>query len=149
MPLARGGNAHPLSALHEEMNRLFEDFWRDFDTMPNLASGRALGWPSIDVSESDKEIKIVAEVPGVEEKDLEVVLDNGMLCIRGEKKGETQDQNRRLSERYYGRFERRIPLDAEVQEDKVTASFKQGVLTIALPKSDQAAQKSKRIQITH
>lgn len=146
--LTRGTSGNPLNAFHEEMNRLFEDFWRDFQ-LPTLQTGRTFGWPSIDMSETDKEVKIIAELPGVEEKDVEVLLDSGMLRIRGEKKGEAEDKGRRLSERYYGRFERDIPLDSEVQEDKVSASFKQGVLTITLPKSEQAAQKSKRIPISH
>jgi HSP20 family protein len=68
--------------------------------------------------------------------------------LRGEKKSETEDKGRRISERYYGRFERQIPLPVEVQEDKISASFKKGVLTVTLPKSAEATDRVKRIPIT-
>ncbi len=84
----------------------------------------------------------------MDEKDLELFLDSGFLTLRGEKKSETEDRNRRVSERYYGRFERQIPLPVEVQEDKINASFKKGVLTVTLPKSAQAADRVKRIPIS-
>ena len=147
-PVVRGDNGNPLMALQQEMNRLFEDFWRGLD-WPGGGMNRALGWPSVEISETEKELKVQAELPGVEEKDVEVLLNNGVLTIRGEKKSESEDKGRRLSERYYGRFERDISLPVEVQDHKVSATFNKGVLTVTLPKSDQAAQKSKRIQITH
>src|SRR5215211_3835386 len=131
------------------MNRLFDDMLRNFDVAPfgpDRSLDRAMGWPNIEVSETDKEVKVIAEVPGLEEKDVEVELANGALAIRGEKKTETEDKDRRFSERYYGRFERRIPVD-EVEQDKVSASFKNGVLTVTLPKSPAAQQKVKRIAI--
>jgi HSP20 family protein len=146
-PVVSRESANPLMALHQEMNRLFDDFWRDFDG--NDASlTRSFGFPHVEVSETDRELKVEAELPGMDEKDLEVLLDNGVLTLRGEKKSETEDKNRRVSERYYGRFERQIPLPAEVQEDKVNASFKKGVLTVTLAKSDEAAQRIKKIPIT-
>jgi HSP20 family protein len=76
------------------------------------------------------------------------LLDNGILTVRGEKKSETEDKNRRVSERYYGRFERQIPLPVEVQEDKISASFKKGVLTVTLPKSTEASDRIKKIPIS-
>jgi HSP20 family protein len=82
----------------------------------------------------------------MEQKDIQVELANGVLCIKGEKKTETEDKDRLFSERYYGRFERRIPVD-EVEEDKVSASFKNGVLTVTLPKSPKAQENVKRISI--
>jgi len=104
------------------------------------------GWPNLEVSETDKEMKITAELPGLEEKDVNVELVNGVLCIKGEKKTETEDKDRLFSERYYGRFERRIPI-SDVEEDKISAAFKNGVLTLTLPKSAQAHEKVKRIAI--
>ena len=144
----RADDSNPFLTLHREMNRLFDDAFRGFD----LTSGtdrffdRAMGWPNIEVSQSDKEVKVTADLPGLDEKDVEVELANGVLAIRGEKKTETEDKERMFSERYYGRFERQIPVD-DVDQDKVAASFKKGVLTVTLPKSPDAQQKVKRIAI--
>jgi HSP20 family protein len=146
----RGEEMTPFLSLHREMNRLFDDFFRGFDLAP-FGSNRFFdhpvgGWPNIEVSETDKEMKVTAEVPGLDQKDLTVELANGVLAISGEKKSETEDKGRLFSERYYGRFERRIPVD-EVEQDKVAASFKNGVLTVTLPKSAKAQQNVKRIAI--
>jgi len=105
------------------------------------------GWPNIELSENDKEVKVTAELPGLEEKDLDVQIANGVLVIKGEKRTETADKDRRFSELYYGSFDRRIPVD-EVDEDKATASFKNGVLTVALPKLAPAKENVKRIAIS-
>jgi HSP20 family protein len=107
---------------------------------------RTFGWPDIEVSETDKEVKVTAELPGLEEKDVSVELANGVLVIKGEKRAETEDKDRLFSERYYGRFERRIPVD-DIEADNVDASFKSGVLTVTLPKSARAQEKVKRIAI--
>jgi len=109
-------------------------------------SGRSMGWPNIEVSETDKDVKVVAELPGLEEKDVEIGLADGLLSIKGEKKTEIEDKDRLFSERYYGRFERRIPVD-DVDEEKVSAAFKNGVLTLTMPKAPQAQSKVKRIAI--
>ena len=135
---------NPFLALHREMNRLFDDAFRTFDVAP--FSSRAIGWPSVEVKETDKDVKIVAELPGLEEKDVNVELQDGVLTISGEKKSETEDKERRFSERYYGRFERSIPV-GDVEQDKVAATFKNGELTVTLPKSPAAQQKVKRIVI--
>jgi HSP20 family protein len=152
MPWTRGrgvSTRHPFLTLHREMNRLFDDVFRGLDVGP-LASDRFLdqttGWPSIEVSETDKDVKVTAELPGLEEKEVQVELANGVLSISGEKKTETKDTDRRFSERFYGRFERSIPIE-EVDEDKISASFKNGVLTVTMPKSPQAQSKVKRIAI--
>ena len=138
-----GEAAHPFLALHREMNRLFDDALRSFDMGP---FGASAGWPSVELNETDKEVKVVAELPGLEQKDVGVELTDGMLTISGEKKSETEDKGRFFSERYYGRFERRIPV-VDVDPDKVDASFKNGVLTVTLPKLPVAQQKVKRIAI--
>jgi HSP20 family protein len=101
----------------------------------------------VEVSETDKEIRVTAELPGLEERDVEVLLNGDVLTLRGEKRSETEDQGRHFSERFYGQFERRIPLDTEVEEDKVEARFKNGVLTINMPKTERAQTKAKRIAI--
>ncbi len=90
---------------------------------------------------------MTAEVPGLEEKDIEVLLDDGVLTLKGEKRSETEDKEKQFSERYYGRFERRIPLGTEVKEDQVDATFKNGVLTVTLPKTEKAQSQVKRIAI--
>ncbi|TIV07939.1 MAG: Hsp20/alpha crystallin family protein, partial [Mesorhizobium sp.] len=90
---------------------------------------------------------VTAEVPGLEQKDIEVLFDDGVLTLRGEKRSETDDKDRQFSERYYGRFERRIPVGYEVKEDEVEARFRNGVLTVTLPKSEKAQSQVKRIDI--
>ena len=149
--MRRGEEGNPFLTLHREMNRLFDDIVRGFDVAPFASDrllDRAMGWPNIEVSETDKEVKVIAEVPGLEEKDVELELANGTLAIRGEKKTETEDKDRLFSERYYGRFERRIPVE-DVEQDKAAASFKNGVLTVTLPKAPTAQPKVKRIPIQH
>jgi HSP20 family protein len=147
----RDDDRSPFLSLHWEMNRVFDDFFRDFDMrMPMLAGGGFNNrWPRLDVAETDKEITVTAEMPGLEEKDVELLLEDGVLTLRGEKRAETEDKDRQLSERYYGRFERRISLDSEVQADKVTARFKDGVLNVSLPKDPSAQPKARRIEIAH
>ena len=153
-PVVHTEGEHPVARFHEEMNRMFEDFWRgwrDFD-LSGFHSGRSTGFtgffPHVEVSETDTELKVEAELPGLEEKDIELSLSNGELVIQGEKKSETEDKTRRMSERVYGRFERRIALPVDVQEDHVSAKFKNGVLTVVLPKAAGATQQVKRIPIS-
>jgi HSP20 family protein len=138
----------PFMTLHREMNRLFDDVFRGFDLAPFGGMGRMAGWPSVEVVETDKEVRIAAELPGLDEKDVEVLLHDGVLTIRGEKKSEIEDKERAFSERSYGRFERRIPLAWEVEQDKVEASFRNGVLTVTMPKSAQAGSPVKRIAVS-
>ena len=153
-PTRYGEGADPFVTLRREMDRLFDDAFRGFG-VPSLGLGRDWGWPSqrdwgwpsLEVSESDKDVTVTAELPGLEEKDVEVLLAEGVLTIRGEKKSETEDKDRRFSERYYGRFERRVALPAEVDEDKVQASFRNGVLTVTMPKSAEAEAHVKRIPV--
>lgn len=146
----RDSDQNPFLSLHREMNRLFEDAFRGFDSrLPPFGQFSNLGaaWPSVEISETDEEFTVTAELAGLEQKDIEVLLDDGTLTLRGEKRSETEEKNRQFSERYYGRFERRVPLGYEVEEDKVEASFKNGVLTVTLPKSANAQSKVKRIAI--
>jgi HSP20 family protein len=146
----RGEDFNPFLTLHREMNRLFDDVFRGFDLAPfgsDRFFDRAVGWPNIEVSETDSEVKVTAELPGLEEKDVQVEFANGTLAIKGEKRSETEDRDRMFSERYYGRFERRIPVE-DVDEDKVSAAFKNGVLTVMMPKVPQAQSQVKRIAIS-
>jgi HSP20 family protein len=141
----------PFLALHREMNRLFDNLWNGFAQPAGFGLAEGLGarpgWPSIDLTESDDAYIVTAELPGVEEKDVEVLIANDQLTLRGEKKAEHDDRRRQLSERYYGRFERRMALPPEVEQDKVTASFRNGILTVTLPKSQDAQQAVRRIPL--
>lgn len=134
----------PFMTLHREMNRLFDDAFRSFEMSP---FGRMAGWPHVEVVDTDKDVRISAELPGMDEKDVEVLMGDGILTIRGEKRSETEDKDRAFSERTYGRFERRIPLAWDVEEDKVDASFKNGVLTVTMPKSAETKASVKRIAV--
>jgi HSP20 family protein len=146
VPSRRAEEVSPFLTLHREMNRLFDDVFNSFGNTPSLM-GRLPAWPSVEVVQSDQDIRVSAELPGLDEKDVEVLVDDDVLTIRGEKRAETQDKERRVSERYYGRFERVIPLPFAVEEDKAEASFNNGVLTVTLPRSAKAEDKAKRIAI--
>ena len=148
--LASGRGAFdPVLTLHREMNRLFDDVFRGFGSLDRLGSPLMEGqfaWPRLEVSETDKEMTVSAELPGLTDKDVHVEIANGVLLIRGEKKAERDDNSKLISERYYGSFERQIPIDG-VEEDKAKAEFKDGVLTVTLPKSEQTNRQVKRIAI--
>ena len=112
------------------------------------------GWavssrPGSTSARKDDDIAVSAELPGLEEKDVDVTLTDNVLLIRGEKKHEKEEKERgyTYTERSYGSFERRIPIDAEVLSDKVSAVFKNGVLTVTLPKSPEAQKHVRRIPI--
>jgi HSP20 family protein len=137
----------PFMTLHREMNRLFDDVFRGFDMAPFGGVSRMASWPHVEVVDNDKDVRISAELPGLEDKDVEVLIGDGVLTIRGEKKSAIEDKERAFSERTYGRFERRIPLAWEVEEDKIEASFKSGVLTVTLPKSAESRSEVKRIAV--
>lgn len=141
---SQSDNANPFWALHREMNRIFDEFSRSFD-LPMLSQGWSTGWPNVEVSETENEVKVVAELPGLEEKDIEVTLHNGTLTLKGEKKSETQGTA--YSERWHGRFERSLQLGPDVDPEKVNAGFKNGVLRITVPKRPEAQRQVKRIPI--
>ena len=139
----------PFLTLHREMNRLFDDVFRGFAPLGRLGSPLIegqFGWPQLEVSETEKAVTVSAELPGLTEKDVQVEITNGVLSIRGEKKAERSDESRFVSERYYGSFERQIPIEG-VEEDKAKADFKNGVLTVTLPKSEQPDRNVKQITI--
>lgn len=143
----QNARANPLVAFHEEVDRLFEDFWSQFEEVGSTPA-ISNSWPRLDVMETDKAVEIHAELPGLDESDVEVLLQDEVLILRGEKRGEAHDSHRRVRERFYGRFERQIALPAEVERDKVCAAFRQGVLTVTLPKSATAVDRVRRIPIT-
>lgn len=137
-----------VSALQREVNSLFDDFFRGFDIEPFQPRGVQF-MPKIDIVDSGSEIKIAAELPGMDEKDVDVSLSNDILTIKGEKKEESEDKGKdyyRL-ERSYGSFCRTIALPAGIEADKIQAKFKNGVLTVTLPKAVAALNEGKKIPI--
>lgn len=137
---------HPLLALHRDVNRLFDNVFRGFGA-PSLGFEHSLAWPSLELAETDGEIRVIAELPGLDEKDVELVVDDGILTLRGEKRSEVEDKDRGYSERSYGRFERRISLPRGVEPDRAAAVFRNGVLTVTLPKSAAANENVRRIPV--
>jgi len=104
----------------------------------------------MDVSESDHEVVVTADLPGMDEKDVQVDFDHGVLSITGEKRAEKEDKDKRYHriERSYGSFRREIAMPCEVDEGKITATFKKGELRVVLPKSHEAALSGKRITVS-
>lgn len=142
----RSESLSPMMNLSREMNRLFDNMYRGFDDA-RMWGSRHVDWPKIDVEETDKNYRVTAELPGMDEKDVEVLLQDGLLTIRGEKKIENESQDRTLSERFYGRFERQLSFDRDVDPAGVNAVFKNGLLTVTVPRTAQAIERSKRIPI--
>lgn len=151
---SRNAGLDPFHAMQQEMNRLFEDFWPDFEA-PALVRGNGglatVRVPRIDVSETAKEIRVTAELPGMEEKDVEVTYADGTLTIAGEHKEEKEEKDEEkkyyVKERSYGSFKRVLAIGVNVDEDKIKAEFKNGVLNVVLPKAPEAVAKTKRIPI--
>jgi len=141
--LPAGLRQDPFTALRSEMDRLFDTFG-----MWPGDGARAL-IPNIDVCETDKEIVIDAELPGIEEKDIDVTLAGDVLTIKGEKKSGREEKNRnyRLSERSYGRFYRQISIPFDAEPKAVKARFDKGVLHITIPKPENVATKSAKIPV--
>ena len=136
----------PFVALRREMDRMVDNFFRGFDFPTATSGGWSAGtWPHVEVSETDNEVKLVAELPGMEEKDIEVNFHDGLLTLQGEKKTETNDAV--YSERWHGQFQRSFQLGPDVDPDKIKAEFKNGVLTIAAGKRPEAQRQVKRIAI--
>lgn len=138
--------ANPFFALQREMNRLFEDF---FALTPEERETWIAEFPEVDIRETDKELKVSAELPGMTEKDIEVLVSGDMLTIKGEKKEEKEEkkENIRRMERRYGSFRRDLHLPEEVMADKVEAVFKNGVLEVTVPKSEKSEKEKKRVEI--
>jgi len=133
--------ASPFMSLQREIDRLFDDFSRGFPTF--TGNGAAALMPNMDVMETDKEIEISAELPGLEEKDVQVNVADNLLTIRGEKKAEKEqkDKNYRLVERSYGSFERTLELPEGVNADAIKANISKGVLKVTVPKPAPAQAK--------
>jgi HSP20 family protein len=144
VPVRREDN--PLVALQRDMNRVFEEFWRGFD-LPTFDDGWGAFSPQVDVEETDDEVRVAAELPGIEAKDLEVTVSDDALVLKGEKREEREARAGGWRECSYGAFERAVPLPCEVDAGRAAAEFKNGVLRVRLPKSATARERSRRIEI--
>jgi HSP20 family protein len=150
---------HPFQALHQEIDRLFADFGRGF---PPLASGRdrlegpafwGAGYdlsPAVDVVDGGANYQITAELPGLDEKDVEVTVADDVLTIKGEKGAEKEDKKKDYyrAERSFGSFQRSFELPESIDQSKIEASFQKGLLTIIIPKTTAAQMAAKTIAIT-
>ena len=143
--LRREQGEHPFDLLHREINDLFDTYCLGISKHGLRSAGSA----GIEVSETVDEIRVKAELPGMDEKDIEVVLDENVLTIRAERKDQHEEKKRsyQVSEMSYGRFQRSFPLQTAVDRDKANATFKRGVLTLTLPKTEQAKTEQKQIPI--
>jgi HSP20 family protein len=150
----------PLESLRQGIDRLFDDFgigtWRPsfrgpFFAMDPLRRAKAAfsGMPAVDITETEKGYKVVAELPGMDEKNIEVKIANGMLTIKGEKQEEKEEvkQDYYVRERSFGFFERTFPVPDGVDLEKVDAGFRKGVLTVTLPKTAEAQRAEKKITV--
>lgn len=150
----------PVETLRREVDRLFEnfvgDFWRSpfrrpvFDVEPFWQ--RELTWgavPAVDIVEKDNAYEVTAELPGMDEKNIEVKLENGGLRIKGEKQEQKEEKKKDyyLQERQYGSFERYFSIPEGVDTDKIEANFKKGILSITLPKKPEAQKPAKKIDV--
>jgi HSP20 family protein len=136
------------SNLHREIDRVFSDFGRGVPAFGSLGQNGRMDL-RVNVAEQDGAIEVTAEIPGVSPEDIDVQLKEGMLTIRGEKKEEKDEKNKdyHVVERSYGMFERSFRLPAEVDSQKVEASFDKGVLKVTLPKLPEAKSKVQKIAV--
>jgi HSP20 family protein len=139
-------------ALQTDFNRAFEDFWRALN-LPALAMSTddlaSVAAPNVDVRDTDKAVEVIAELPGMEEADFDVALAEGALTIRGTKKSEREKEESGyvLRERSFGRIERVVPLPEGLDADSAKATFKNGVLTVTIPKTEESQAAVKHIPV--
>ena len=142
----------PFQSFRSEVDRLFDDFLGGVPALTSFRQGfpRAqIITPTLDVKENEKEIVVKADLPGIDEKDINLTIHNGVLSLKGEKKSEQTDErdNYHISERSYGSFQRSIRLPETIDEDKVEARFDKGVLTVTIPKRPEMVSAQKKIAI--
>lgn len=144
-------SAGPAQTMPTNVNRLFEELWRSFNVPIGRMADDEAGpsEPNIDIRETDKEIQVLAELPGMEEADIEVNITDGMLSVAGERDSERESREGGylVRERSVGRFERVVPLPDGLDIDAAQASFKNGLLTISIPKTKEAQAEVKRVTV--
>jgi len=154
LPVRQEATDHPIAVLQRETNRLFDAFLRgSMDPFPSaLAPFGDLanaGWPRIDIDDSEREVRIKADLAGIDEDDVDVSIADGVLTIRGEKKHDEEDLGRHHYRRecFYGSFSRSVPVPADVDLDKIKAKLKKGVLLVTMPKLEDRQSRGRRIPI--
>jgi HSP20 family protein len=150
--LARGDEGDPFAALRREMDRMFDDFGRGWLTPETFASeGRGVLSPRVDIAETDKGLELTAELPGADEKNIDLELADGVLTLKAERqtRREEKDEKTRyhVVERSEGSYMRRFALPFEADEDKVEASFDKGILHVFVPRSSASEKASRKIAI--
>ena len=148
LPRKRSGDeATGIAGLQKEMNGLLERFFGR-ESMPSFFGNQAFA-PLLDVVETREAVEVRAELPGIGKEDLDISVTGDMLTIRGEKKSdrEEKESNYHLVERSYGSFQRSVSIPSYVKTDKVTAEFKDGVLTVTLPKKEEVKSKSVKVEV--
>lgn len=147
----RGELSSPFDMLQNRIDRMFEDFSAGFGMPAMFGNGDFAVSPFLDVHETDGMVTISAEVPGVDEKDIDISVVDKMLTISGEKKEEFErkEGDRYRSERSYGRFSRSISLPFDIDANKVEAKYDRGVLKLSIPKPPEAQRQPRRIAIKH
>ncbi len=138
-----------VQSFRKEVEDLFETFFSGFPVRPFEGLRRSEWRPQVDVTETDEVVTVKAEIPGMEAKDIEVSLSGNMLTIQGEKKQEKEEKNESYHrvERSYGKFRRDIELPAEVVAEKISATHKNGILKIQLPKSAREKKEEVKVKI--
>jgi len=140
-----------IDTLHREMDRIFDDFWRVGRRPMMMPESRRLGevMPLVDETEDEKAYHVRIELPGMDKEDVDIVLAEGMLTIRGEKKREEEEKGKDFyrKERSFGAFRRTLPVPGSVDESRIEASFDKGILKIELPKTEEAQKKVKHITV--
>ena len=142
----------PFSMLQERIDRMFDDFTSGFGGLPSLSTSADYAlMPSLEMHEQDGKLMINAELPGVDEKDIDLSVEDDVLTISGEKKSEFKDKQNGgyRTERMYGRFSRAVRLPFSVDASKVEARYDRGVLKLTIPRPAEAQQKTKKIEIKH
>lgn len=136
------------SLLRHRIDSLFDDYFGGVHMEP-VEDRQGIFSPKVDVTENVRDITVRAELPGIDDDDIEVLLNNNTLTIRGEKKAEKEQEGKAYyrMERSYGSFSRTILLPVEVDKDKIAAQLKKGVLTVTLPKSAKDRDKPKKIAV--
>jgi HSP20 family protein len=149
--LPRDDAYDPFTTFRREVDRLFEDFFGGGRALASPLFGGHGVTPSIDMAETDTEVIITAELPGLEEKDFQVTVSGDVLTIKGEKKAEHEQTNgdTRYMERRYGAFSRSLRLPFAIGEEKVDAQYNKGILTIRLPKPAELQKPARKIDGTH
>ena len=144
---------HPLVQLHRDIDKLFDNFFQGFPRLSvqkeNGSSWNGLIHPQVDVGEGEKQYTITVEVPGVNEKDIDLTVTDGTLKICGEKRYEQEDRNKHYHriERSYGSFQRTLSLPPDADEKQIDAKFKDGVLTITIAKDPKGKSPVRKIAI--